>query len=405
LKKAFEVTLGIVTSVGGFLEIGCIATASQAGALFGFQLLWAVVLGGICVAFIVEQSGRLAAISGQTIVGAIRERFGFGYYALLLASLGLVALLVLAAELGGVSIALEFATGISYRWWAVPVALVTWLVLWRGKFGWIEQGVSVLGLVTTCFIVAAFKVDPAWGSIAHATLPTLPEQDTARYWFLAVSILGAIINPTLFFFYSAGALEDKWDKSYIGVNRAVAGIGMAFGTVITAAVLIVAAMVLLPRDIKVEDYWELPLLLKYVFGRWGVPLMIASLAVACLGAALEVALMIAYMAAQGLGWNWSENPPPRKVARFALLYTVTIVVSCIVLLVGPDPLQLTIFSMVLSAATLPIAVVPFLFIMNDKRYLERYTNGVLSNGVVLFVVGLAFVMAIVALPLQIFGGG
>jgi Mn2+/Fe2+ NRAMP family transporter len=405
LKKAVEVTLGIVTSVGGFLEIGCIATASQAGAHFGFQLLWAVILGGVCVAFIVEQSGRLAAVSGQTIVGAIRERFGFGYYALLLASLGGVALLVLAAELGGVSIALEFATGISYRWWAAPVALVTWLVLWRGKFGWIEQGVSVLGLVTTCFIVAVFELDPQWGSIGRATLPSLPVEESARYWFLAVSILGACINPTLFFFYSAGALEDKWDKSYLGANRAIAAIGMAFGAAITAAVLIVAAMVLLPRDIKMEDYWELPLLLKYVFGRWGVALVIASLAIACLGAALQVALMIAYMAAQGLGWNWSENPPPRKVARFAVLYTVTIVVACVGVLAGPDPLQLTIFSMVLSAATLPIAVVPFLFIMNDRRYLGRHTNGVLSNGVVLFVVGLAFVMGIVSLPLQIFGGG
>jgi Mn2+/Fe2+ NRAMP family transporter len=404
LKKALEITLGIVTSVGGFLEIGCIATSAQAGALFGFQLLWAVVLGGICVAFIVEQSGRLAAVSGQTIVGAIRERFGFGYFAFLLLGLGLVALLVLAAEIGGVSIALEFATGVGYRWWAVPVALVTWLVLWRGKFGWIEQGISVLGLVTTCFIVAAFEVDPEWGSIARATLPSLPEHDSARYWFLAVSILGATISPTLFFFYSAGALEDKWDETYVGVNRAIAGLGMAFGTVISAAVLIVAGVVLLPRGIEVDDYSQLPLLLEYVFGKWGLVLIIASLAVACLGAALEVALMVAYMAAQGLGWNWSENPPPRKEARFALAYTAALVVGCAVLLCGPDPLQLTLVSMVLSAATLPIAIVPFLFVMNDERYVGPHTNGVLSNGVVLFVTGLAFVMAIVALPLQIFGG-
>src|SRR3954465_7253880 len=99
MKKVFEIALGIVTSVGGFLEIGSIATAAQAGALFGFQLLWAVVLGGICVAFVVEQSGRLAAVSGKTIVGAIRERFGFPYYLALLVVIGIVSVLTLAAEL------------------------------------------------------------------------------------------------------------------------------------------------------------------------------------------------------------------------------------------------------------------------------------------------------------------
>src|SRR5256885_6149962 len=112
-NKALEVTLGIVTSVGGFLEIGSIATAAQAGALFDYQLVWAVVLGGVCVAFLVEQSGRLAAVSGQPIPAAIRERFGFRYYFVLLTVLAVVTLLVLAAEIGGVCIALEFATGLA----------------------------------------------------------------------------------------------------------------------------------------------------------------------------------------------------------------------------------------------------------------------------------------------------
>ena len=58
MKKLLEISLGIVTSIGGFLEIGSIATAAQAGAEFGYQLLWALALGGICVAFLVEQGGR-----------------------------------------------------------------------------------------------------------------------------------------------------------------------------------------------------------------------------------------------------------------------------------------------------------------------------------------------------------
>src|SRR6478609_3401019 len=119
-NKVADVALGVVTSVGGFLEIGSIATAAEAGARFGYQLLWASALGGVCVTFLVEQSGRLSAVRGQPLAAAIRERFGFKYYFVLLSIIALVTLLVLAAELGGICIALEFATGIAYRWWVIP---------------------------------------------------------------------------------------------------------------------------------------------------------------------------------------------------------------------------------------------------------------------------------------------
>jgi Mn2+/Fe2+ NRAMP family transporter len=111
MKRLIQIALGIVTSVGGFLEIGSITTAAQAGAGFGYQLLWAVVLGTLCITFLVEMSGRFSAVSKQTIPDAMRERFGANFFAITLIILLLVSLLVLAAEIGGVGAALEMATG------------------------------------------------------------------------------------------------------------------------------------------------------------------------------------------------------------------------------------------------------------------------------------------------------
>jgi Mn2+/Fe2+ NRAMP family transporter len=404
MKKIVEIALGIVTSVGGFLEIGSIATAAQAGAEFRFQLLWAILLGGLCVIFLVEQSGRLAAVSGRTIPDAIRERFGFNYFLFLLIVLGLVCLLVLAAEVGGICVALEIATGIGFQWWAVPVALLIWLIIWKGTFTVIEKGVSVLGLVTLCFIVGAVLTHPAWHEVAHGLAPTLPPHDKAHYWFIAVSILGASISPYLLFFYSSGAIEDEWTEEHVGINRIIATGGMSFGSVISMGVLVLAAMLLLPRGIKVEHYDQLPMLLVPVFGRTGFWLFVASLGIACLGAAMEVTLQIAYLAAQGMGWNWSENIRPLDEARFSFVYTLTVVLAMLIILVGLDPLKLTIFSMALTAATLPISIVPFLFVMNDKSYLRGYRNGWVSNIVVVLIIALAFVLALVTIPLQIFGG-
>jgi Mn2+/Fe2+ NRAMP family transporter len=404
MKKILEIALGIVTSVGGFLEIGSIATAAQAGAEFSLQLIWAIVLGGICIIFLVEQAGRFAAVSGRTLPDAIRERFGFNYFAFMFLILGLVSLLVLAAEIGGVCVSLELATGVSFKWWAIPVAVVIWLVIWKGTFGVIEQGVSVLGLITLCFVVGAYLVHPPWNQVLHGAVPSLPQHDQAHYWFSAVSILGASISPYLFFFYSAGAIEDEWKETHVGINRVIATGGMSFGSLISISVLVLAAVLLMPRGIKVEHYSELPLLLTPVFGAKGFWLLVASLGIACLGAAMEITLQIAYLTAQGFGWNWSENQRPLDEARFSFAYTVTILLGVLPSLFGLDPLTMTIFSMAATAATLPVSIVPFLFLMNDYSYVRIYRNGWISNAVVLAIIGLAFVLAVVTIPLQIFGG-
>src|SRR2546430_11161927 len=128
MSKLLEISLGIVTSVGGFLEIGSLATAAQAGAAFGFRLIWAVVLGTVCIAFLVEMAGRFAAVSHHTISDGVRERFGFNFFLWPLLATVLVNLLVLASEIGGASVALELATGIGYQWWALPVAFLLWLL-------------------------------------------------------------------------------------------------------------------------------------------------------------------------------------------------------------------------------------------------------------------------------------
>jgi len=133
-------------------------------------------------------------------------------------------------------------------------------------------------------------------------------------------------------------------------------------------------------------------------------LIVASVGIACLGAAMEITLEIAYLTAQGFGWNWSENQRPLDEARFSATYIIAILAGMLPILVGIDPLTLTIFGMALTAATLPVSIVPFLFLMNDYSYVRVYRNGWLSNAVVLVIIGLAFVLAIVAIPLQIFGG-
>jgi Mn2+/Fe2+ NRAMP family transporter len=138
--------------------------------------------------------------------------------------------------------------------------------------------------------------------------------------------------------------------------------------------------------------------------RWGFYLFAFSMMFACFGAALEISLAIAYFFAQGFGWNWSENLHPAQNARFSLTYTIIILLAAIPLLLGVDAIKVTVMSMALTAATLPLAIIPFLFLMNDPRYLREHRNGWVSNMVVAIIILISFVLAVITIPLEIIAG-
>jgi Mn2+/Fe2+ NRAMP family transporter len=304
-----------------------------------------------------------------------------------------------------VAIALEMAAGIGFRWWALPIVLIAWLLLWRGTFGIVEQGTAMLGLIALVFAVAVWKLHPRWHDVAAAALPSAPSHDRARYWYLAVSILGASVSPYLFLFYSAGAIEDDWTEEHLAVNRVTAGLGNVFGGGLAMAVVIVAALVFFTHHARVERYEQLPLLLASPLGRAGLVLFLATLCVTCFGATLEITLSLAYLLAQGFGWTWSENLRPVKDARFSTAYTVLLVAAAVPILAGADPLALTNISMTATAASLPLTVVPLVVLMNDRDILMKHVNGWASNAALGIIAILSVVLFFAALPLQLLGGG
>lgn len=403
-RKWVQLALGILTGIGGFFDIGNLATSAQAGASFRFQLLWSLLFATILVTFLVEMSGRFAAVSGKAIPDALREQFGFSFWFIPFIVLTILHLLILSAEIGGICFALHLVTGLSVQLWAPIVGLLVWLFLWRSTFSTLENSTSILGLLTLAFVVAAFLHHPPGRAAAAGLLPSLPDHDPEQYWFIAVSILGAVLAPYLFYFYSSGAVEDDWDASYVGVNRGISVLGMGFGSAIALGAIVVAAMVLAPRGIEVTDYHQAALMLTDAFPFWGFVLFAAAMAIACLGAAIEVALAMAYAAAQTFGWSWGEDLDPKEDARFCLTYTGAIVIASLVVLCGADIFKLTLLTMAINSAALPFIAIPFLLLMNNKRLLGKHTNGWISNAVTVVVVLLAFVLALVSIPLAVIGG-
>jgi Mn2+/Fe2+ NRAMP family transporter len=404
MSALVDLVLGIVTSIGGFVEAGSISTAAQAGSEFGFQLLWAVAAATVMLAMLVEMSGRLAAVSRRSLAAAVRERFGVHFQIVPLTAELLIDVLLLAAEIGGAAIAIKLLTGVAFQWWVIPIGLTIWLVLWLCGFGLIEYGLGLLGVVTLAFVVSAWQLQPDVADLGTSLIPSLPEHHPARYGFLAVSILGATVSPYLLNFYSSGAVEEKMGENELWVNRTTAYMGMCFGGVVSMGVLVTSAMVLGPQHILVDSFDQAALMFVPVFNGWAVTLFAAALGIGCFGAAVELTLNAGYLFAQFFGWSWGANKPRRDAARFSSAFTIVLAASLLVSLIGFDPLRLTLISVALTVVIMPAVVLPFLVLMNDEQYVKTHTSGAIGNASLAALTIAGAVMAVVVIPLELMGG-
>jgi Mn2+/Fe2+ NRAMP family transporter len=404
MKAIFDLLLGVVTSIGGFVEIGSLSTAAQAGSEFGYQLLWAVAIATLMLAMLLEMSGRLAAIRKRPLAAAVRERFGVHFQIVPLTAELIIDVLLLAAEIGGVAIAIKLVTGIDMQWTVLPIGAVVWLVLWFSGFAVIEYGVGILGLATTCFVVSAWRVHPDPGDVARSLLPSAPDHDLLRYAFIAISIVGATVSPYLVNFYSSGCIEEKMTEQELWVDRATAYVGTCFGGVVSMGVLVTSAAVLGPLHIRVDSFEQAALMLVPAFERWSIGLFAAALGIGCFGAALEIGVNAGYLFAQVGGWRWGASRPRREAPRFVVAFSTVLLLAVAVIAIGIDPLQLTMISVALTVMAMPFVVLPFLVLMNDPKYVKDHTNNVIANGVLAVLTIAGAIMALLIVPLEILGG-
>jgi len=406
MKRFLGVTLGILTAIGGFVDIGDLVANSETGARFGMRLAWMVVVGVIGICVYAEMSGRVAAVSGRAVFDLVRERLGPRVALANLTGSYLVTLSTLAAEIGGVALAVQLLTSVDYLLWVPIVALVLWLALWRVKFETLERVFGLAGLALVIFVVALFKLPTGWAHLArqvHTFAPTAGE-DWGTYGFFAVSLFAAAMTPYEVFFFSSGAVEEKWTPKDLIVEKTNVFIGFPLGGLLSLAIMACASVVYLPLGVQVDTLGQTALPTALAFGKIGQACVIFGFFAATFGAALETGLSCGYTVGQYFGWQWGKFVAPRRAARFHTVVLVSIVLGLVLLATTIDPVQLTEYSLVFSAIVLPLTYLPILVVANDREYLGDKVNGRLANllGTVYLVV--IVVIAVAAIPLMIVTG-
>jgi Mn2+/Fe2+ NRAMP family transporter len=403
VKKVLQVTLGILTAIGGFVDIGDLVANALVGARFGMSLAWVVVVGVIGICLYAEMSGRVAAVTGRAVFDLVRERMGPRTALLNLVASNLVNLLTLAAEVAGVALALQLATSVSYLLFVPLVAFLVWFVIWRMPFEQMERMFGLAGLALLVFAVGLWQLGPDWGSLAHEAMhPSVPTgEGHPTYWYYAIALFGAAMTPYEVFFFSSGAVEEKWSTEDLKLERANVYVGFPLGGLLSLVIAATTAVVFLPRGISVDHLSQVALPTVMSLGKVGLAFLIVGFVAATFGAALETTLSSGYAVSQYLGWQWGKLARPRDAARFHAVVLVSLILGVMLILTTLDPIKVTEYSLVFSAVALPLTYFPILVVANDPGYMGEKTNSGFTNTLATGYLILLTVVAVAAIPLMI----
>jgi len=410
VKRLFAVALGILTAIGGFVDIGDIVANAESGARFGIAHAWVLLLGVIGICAYAEMCGRVTAVSGRPVFDLVRERLGPRVALANLAGSLFVTVLTLGAELGGVGLALQLATSVHYLLWVPVVAFVLWVALWRVKFDILENVFGLLGLALVVFVVGFFRLHADTGELWHqASHPGPPHgEDWGTYWFFAVALFASALTPYEVFFFSSGGVEERWTTKDLMISRANVFIGFPLGGLLAFGLMATSATVFHPLSTSVDSLSQAAMPAALALGKLGLAAAILGFFAATFGAAMETGLSASYTVAQYFGWAWGKFRRPVEAARFHTVLILSLLVGVAVLMTTIDPIQLTEYTLIFSAVALPLTYLPILVVANDREYLGNRVNGRFANAVGSVYLIVVLVAAVAAIPLMIVtrnGGG
>lgn len=399
--KLLKLTLGIVTAIGGFVDVGNLVTSGITGARYGVALTWAVLIGTFGMTLFGEMAGRVSAVGGRAIFHAVRERLGVRTALVNVVASGLLSLLTLAAEIGGVSLVLELATGVNYIIWVPIVGLAAWLVVWRLPFSWLENVFGILGIALVVFAVALFHMHTDWHGLWHQmTHPWVPKgEGHPTYFFYAISLIGACIVPYQVIFFSSGGREERWTAQSISEMRLNALIGFPLGGMLSLAIMAAAVPVLAPRNMNVNHLGQVAMPAAQALGVTGLAFALLGFFAATFAAAAESALSTGYLVSQYFGWNWGKMRRAKDAGRFQVVCLASLIAAVAFVLTSVDPIRITIVAVVLGAASIPLTYFPILIIANDRQYMGEHVNKMFSNAVGTIYLVFLVVVSLVTLPL------
>jgi len=381
-------------------DAGGIATYASAGAQFGYQTLFLMVLITVALVVVQEMCARLGAYTGEGLGALIREQFSlrvtaFALLAFLVANVGLVV-----SEFAGIAAALELV-GVS-KFISIPVAAaVIWALVVYGSYRYAEKVFLILSLAFLAYPIAAV--------LAH---PNLTEAGSQLIWahfvgskaflLLAVALIGTTITPYMQFYIAAAIADKGIGPDDYGKERVDAVGGAIFADLISIFIIVATAAAIKTRA-PLASAQQAAQALRPVAGRFASQLFALGLLGASSLAAAVVPLSTAYALSEAVGAERSVGKSFREAKLFLGLFTGQVVIGAAVALIPGNLIQLLVQAQVLNGLITPILLSYVLVLANRRSLLGTAANGLIFRVIATVCVVVIAIMAVAVLGLTVGG--
>ncbi len=394
---------GLLSATAGN-DAGGIATYATGGAVYGYSILWVMVVVCVAMAMVQEMCARMGAVTGKGLSSLIRERFGvkmtvFAMLALLVANSAVVI-----SEFAGVAAAAELLGVTKYV--AVPAgAALVWILVVRGSYERVERVLIGIAMLLLTYVVAAFLSKPEWSEVLRGLgipqLPSVPPGEAptrfiSGYLLVVIAIIGTTISPWMQFFLQSSIVDKGLTMKNFRYARLDSLVGTLISIFIACFIIIATAAALFYPDRvphHLDDAADAAKALAPVVGHYAEVLFSVGLLAASLLAAAVVPLSTSYAVCEAFGWEAGVSKDFHEAPAFIGLFTILIALGALIVLWPRLPLVLVMLvSQDINGILLPVILVFMLRLVNDRRLMGPYVNGRGYNTVVWGLTGLIVVM-------------
>ncbi|MBI5876790.1 MAG: Nramp family divalent metal transporter [Chloroflexi bacterium] len=369
---------GLISALAGD-DAGGIGTYATAGAAYGYNLLFALLIVTVALAYVQDMSSRMGVVTGKGLSDLIREEFGVRTTAVAMLALLAANAAVTVSEFVGIAAAAELF-GVS-RFAAVPAAaLGVWWLSVRGGYNRAERVFLILTLAFGAYIISALVVHPDWGAVARGALaPTF--QSDPRYILMLVALIGTTISPYMQFSLQSIIVEKGVRMDAYTPQRIETLAGVLLSDLIAFFIIVATAATLHANGVTdIQSADQAAMALEPAAGPLAKSLFALGLLGASLLAASVLPLTSAYAICEAFGWERGLRKGADEAPIFYGIFTTTIVLGAALALMPGVPLfTLLVLSQDVNGILLPVILILMLRLANNHRLMGAHVNGRLGN--------------------------
>ncbi|MES2222808.1 MAG: Nramp family divalent metal transporter [Acidobacteriota bacterium] len=383
-------------------DAGGILTYSQAGAQFGYTLLWTLIPITLALIVVQEMCARMGVVTGKGLSDLIREEFGLRITFIMMILLVIVNFGNVIAEFSGIAGSMQLFHISKYL--SVPIcALLVWLLVVKGDYKGVEKVFLAASAFYFAYIFAGFLSHPAWHTALLATVKLPPHSSWHKsgYIYMTVAVIGTTISPWMQFYMQSSVVEKGTNVKQLGASRADVIVGSLFTDIVGWFIIIACAATLFVHGMgAIQVPSDAAEAMKPLAGQYAFILFAAGLFNASLFAASILPLSTAYTVCEGMGFESGLDKSFREAPAFYWLYSLLIAAGAGVVLWPHFPLvKVTILSQVLNGVLLPVVMIFMLVLINKTDLMGKHTNNrwfnVIAWATAIIVIGLSVSMLFV----------